>query len=261
MRRISAKDNRLIKHISKLSKSSKYRVQSSEFIAEGARLCEDAFLSDCDIALLIISDFARGHYSSTIKRLENKARNSYIVSDSLFSKISDTKNPQGILCVIKTLDNPTLFDKIKSNGKFLALDNIQDPSNLGTILRTAEAVGIDGVILSSDCCDIYSPKVVRGSMGAVFRLPCRVTETIADFLNSHKDIVSYAAVVSSNAQKLTEIDFTENTVCAVIGNEANGLKQSTLDACSCSFTIPMKGRAESLNASVAASIIMWEMVK
>ena len=261
MRRISAKDNQLIKHISKLLKSSRYRLENGEFISEGVRLCEDAFISDCEIISLVISDSAFERYNETIEKLRTKARNSYIVPDTLFTKISDTKNPQGVLCIIKALDNPTLFDKIKCNGKFLALDNIQDPSNLGTILRTAEAVGIDGVILSSDCCDIYSPKVVRGSMGAVFRLSYLITDTIADFLNENRDIESFAAVVNPDAKKLTDIDFNKKTSCVVVGNEANGIKQSTIDACSSTFTIPMNGRAESLNASVAAGIIMWEMIK
>lgn len=261
MKRISSGDNGLIKHIKKLLKSSKYRCESGEFIAEGARLCEDAILSDASISSLVISDSALDSFPDLIDELANIAEKSYILPDNLFSKISDTKTPQGILCVIKALDNPTLFDKIKSNGKFLALDNIQDPSNLGTILRTAEAVGIDGVILSADCCDIYSPKVVRGSMGAVFRLSYTIADTIAGFLSDNGNIESYAAVVNPDALKLTKIKFPDGAVCAVIGNEANGLKQSTIDACNTAFTIPMKGRAESLNASVAASIIMWEMIK
>lgn len=261
MKRISAKDNPLIKHINKLIKSSKYRAEQGEFIAEGVRLCEDALYSGCDIISLVVSDFACEHYMDTVTKLSKKSENSYVVPDSLFSKISDTRNPQGVLCIIKALDNHTLFDKIKCNGKFLALDNIQDPSNLGTILRTAEAVGIDGVILSSDCCDIYSPKVVRGSMGAVFRLSYTIVDTIAGFLSDNKDIASFASVVDSRASKISDLDFDGKTVCVVVGNEANGVKQSTIDACCGSVTIPMKGRAESLNASVAASIIMWEMIK
>lgn len=261
MKRISARDNQLIKHIIKLNKSSKYRMEKGEFTAEGVRLCEDASLSGCDIKTLIVSDFACEHYENVVAELEQQAENSYVIPNNLYDKISDTKNPQGIMCIIKALDNPTLFDTIKCNGKFLALDNIQDPSNLGTILRTAEAVGMDGVILSADCCDIYSPKVVRGSMGAVFRLSYLITDSISGFISKNKGIHYYAAVVNPDAQKLTEIDFRDEISCAVIGNEANGLKQSTIDACNTVFTIPMNGRAESLNASVAAGIIMWEMIK
>lgn len=260
MNRITAKDNPLIKHIKKLLKSAKYRRESGEFVAEGVRLCEDALLSDAEITALIVSETALKKYADIINKISQNINSFYVVSNSLFSSLSDTKSPQGVLCVIKTLDKSTLFDKIKDNGKFLALDNVQDPSNLGTIFRTAEAVGIDGIVMSKDCCDIYSPKVVRGSMGAVFRIPYIITDTIEEFIKANSELNSYASVVDRNAVKITDVSF--GTPCIVaIGNEGNGLKESTINACDSSFTIPMKGRAESLNAAVAASIIIWELVK
>ena len=131
---------------------------------------------------------------------------------------------------------------------------------MGTILRTAEAVGIDGIVLSDDCCDIYSPKVVRGSMGAVFRIPFTVVSSIKDFISAHKDITSYASVVSGDAEKITDVKFSDSSLL-VIGNEGNGVKASTIEACDKKITIPMNGRAESLNASAAAAILIWEMVK
>ena len=159
-----------------------------------------------------------------------------------------------------TLDKSGSFDKIKTGDKFLALDNLQDPGNLGTILRTAEALNVTGIVLSADCCDIYSPKVVRGSMGAVFRLPFVVSDTISGYLNAHSELESYAAVVSASADKITTTPFVSPCIVAV-GNEGNGLKEETISACKHKITIPMEGRAESLNAAVAASIIMWEMMK
>ncbi len=260
MIRIASKDNSLVKHINKLNKSVKYRRECKEFVAEGIRLCSDALISGAEISSLIVCEDILEKYSDIIKKISEASNNSYVFSKALFNNISDTKNPQGIICVIKTLDKHSLFDKMKSNGKFLALENIQDPSNLGTILRTAEAVGIDGVILSSDCCDIYSPKVVRGSMGAVFRLPYIIKESIAEFISENKNITSYASVVDSNADKITRIKFERPCVVAV-GNEGNGLKSSTIEVCNKKITIPMNGRAESLNASAAAAIIIWEMVK
>lgn len=260
MKKVTSKENSIIKHIKKLSKSAKYRRESGEFIAEGLRLCIDALNSGVKINSLIISEDAAEKYSDEINKIEAVCDNSYTLSRSLFREISDTKNPQGILCIIKTLDKHTLFDKMVFGGKFVALDNIQDPSNLGTVLRTAEAVGVDGVILSSDCCDIYSPKVVRGSMGAVFRLPVVISESIAGFLSEHKELRSYACVVDNSAEKITSISF-EDPCVVVIGNEGNGIKDSTLNECDKKITIPMNGRAESLNASAAAAIIIWELVK
>ncbi|MCH5304705.1 MAG: RNA methyltransferase [Ruminococcus sp.] len=260
MIKITSKDNSLVKHITKLNKSAKYRRECEEFAAEGVRICIDALNSGAKISSLIVCEDILDKYSDVIERIKAVADNSYVFSKTLFREISETKSPQGIVCVIKPLDKHSLFDKMECNGKFIALDNIQDPSNMGTILRTAEAVGIDGVILSSDCCDIYSPKVVRGSMGAVFRLPYIIKDSISDFILEHKNITSYASVVDADAEKITHIGF-ECPCVVVIGNEGNGLKQSTIDVCNKKITIPMNGRAESLNASVAAAIIIWEMVK
>ncbi len=261
MKRITSKDNSALKHISKLIKSSSFRRDNHAFVCEGLRLCEDALLSEREIISLAVSDSALSKHGEIIARLSDRAGEVYSLPDSLFNKISDTKSPQGILCVIKTLDNPSLFDKIKCNGKFLALENIQDPVNLGTVLRTAEALGIDGIILSSDCCDIYSPKVVRGSMGAVFRLSYTVVDSIADFIKTLDGVKSYAAVVDRNADKLTALDFSDHASVVCVGNEGNGLTARLIEACDKSFTIPMAGRAESLNAAIAAGIIMWEMMK
>lgn len=260
MIKITSKDNPLIKHINKLKKSPKYRGEQGEFLAEGARICKDAFLSNAKISALIINEDILDKYSELISEIENVCDKTYVLSKSLFKEISDTKNPQGLICVIKALDNLTLFDKIKSNGKFLALENIQDPSNLGTILRTAEALGVSGVILTDDCCDIYSPKVVRGSMGAVFRLPFIAVESMKDYIENNNHINFYASVVDNGAEKLTDFRFEEPCVL-LIGNEGNGLKKSTVDLCDEKLTIPMNGRAESLNASAAAAILIWEMVK
>ena len=257
---LTSKDNANIKNTVKLKKSAKFRRQSGFFIAEGLRVCYDAMLSSAQIDTLFVTESAMKKFSKKYNELSDYAEKTFVVSSALFSLMSDTETPQGFLCVIKTLDKTIQFDTIKNGGKFLALDNVQDPNNLGTILRSAEAFGVDGIIMSNDCCDIYSPKVVRGSMGAVFRLPFMMCKSIADFLNENKSINSYAAVVDSDAQKITDTVFSEPCV-TVIGNEANGLKADTVKACKTKITIPMNGKAESLNASAAASIIIWEMIK
>ena len=142
------------------------------------------------------------------------------------------------------------------------LEDIQDPSNLGTVLRTAEALGIGGVILTRGCCDVYSPKVLRGSMGAVFRLPMALVETMPPAVNAleHKGFVAMAAVPDREAEPITHVRFSSPSI-VLVGNEGNGLKPETIRACQRRVTIPMLGRAESLNASVAASLLMWEMMR
>lgn len=257
---ITSKDNALIKLCAKLKKSAKQRRENGLFISEGVRVCVDAMLSNAYIDTFFATKEASEKYSDSFEQLSSYADKTVILSPSIFSYISDTETPQGFLCLIKTLDKTLWFDTIKNKGKFLALDNLQDPNNLGTVLRTAEAMGIDGVILSKDCCDIYSPKVVRGSMGAVFRLPFMIYPDIVQFLSDNPQLNSFAAVVSDDCRKITDICFNAPCV-AVVGNEGNGLKSETISACKTKITIPMGGKAESLNASVAASIIMWEMVK
>lgn len=257
---LTSKDNSNIKNTVKLKKSARYRKQTGLFIAEGLRVCYDAMLSGAEIQILFVTQKAAEKYSEKFKELSGYTQKTLFVSDSIFNLISDTESPQGFLCIIKTLDKISQFDTIKNNGKLLALDNVQDPSNLGTILRSAEAFGVDGIVMSEDCCDIYSPKVVRGSMGAVFRIPFIIYSSIAAFLNDNPHLNSFASIVDSNALLITEVNFKAPCV-TVIGNEGNGLKSETVNVCKNKITIPMRGKAESLNASAAASIIIWEMIK
>lgn len=260
MQTITSKDNAQIKHVVKLQKSSKYRRQTGSFVAEGLRLCMDAVRSDAQPEALFLTEEALEKHSEACNTLCACAQKAYLLPRSLFAYICDTQNPQGVLGVIKALDKSAYFDTIENGGKYLALDNVQDPNNMGTVLRTAEAFGISGMILSADCCDVYNPKVVRGSMGAVFRLPMLWTDDLAAWLQQHDALHTYAAVVDAAAEKVTQTAF--ETPCAVvIGNEGNGIGTETLRACQQYITIPMNGRAESLNASVAAAVLMWEMVK
>ena len=260
MQIISSKENTRVKQFKKLRDSAKYRRQSGLFIAEGLRVCCDAVYSGAHIQTLYVTERALEKYTEKINEIVEKAEETLVLSGKVFVQVSDTLNSQGVLCTIKTLDKRLQFDTIKNSGKFLALDNVQDPINLGTVLRSAEAFGVSGVILSADCCDVYNPKVVRGSMGAVFRVPFLVCDTIADFLSEHTELHSYAAVISADAKKITNIFFDEPCI-AVIGNEGNGLRLETISACQHQITIPMNGKAESLNASAAATVIIWEMVR
>lgn len=257
---LTSKDNSQIKNAVKLKKSAKFRRQSGLFIAEGLRICLDAMLSGAEVDCLFVTEAAMEKNPAEFEQLSNYAAKTYLLTPELFALISDTQTPQGFLCVIKTLDKTAEFDTIKIGGKFLALDNVQDPNNLGTILRSAEAFGVSGVIMSVDCCDVHNPKVVRGSMGAVFRLAILTVDSLADFFQANPQLNTYAAVVDNSAEKVTHTQFVPP--CAVvIGNEGNGIRPQTVAACRHNITIPMDGKAESLNASVAAAILIWEMVK
>ena len=252
---ISSKDNGLIKHISSLQKSSKKRNNENLFLLEGLRLCMDANQNGFASKAVIVSDFAWKKFESECVLLAEKSEKAYIIPDSLFKKISDTATPQGIMCEIKMPEYN--LENIDNKGRFVALENIQDPSNLGAIARTAEAFGIDGIFITSGC-DPYSSKSLRASMGALLRIPIyKIDDMFSVF--AALNLKTYASVVR-DGDSIKEEDFTDGSV-VLIGNEANGLQNESIAKCDRKITIPMDGNAESLNASVAASILMWEMCK
>lgn len=258
MKEISSKDNKLIKYISKLQSSSKFRREEKRFIAEGLRVCAEAVLSGADIVSVLVTENALSKHSEALKPLLDSCDDVYLTSEKAMQAACDTQTPQGVVCVIKTLDNNIDLDTI--NNKYILAENVQDPSNLGTILRTADALGLSGVIMTRDCCDIYSPKVCRGAMGALYRVPFLIIDNAPEFIRDfNKTGTSFAAVVR-NAQPVTKCSF-EGKCLIAIGNEGNGLTDSTAEACSFRVTIPMSSNAESLNAAIAAGILMWEMIK
>lgn len=253
--KITSKDNPLIKLAVKLQNSGRSRREHGLFVLEGLRLCRDAAENGFTFDSLLVSESAFQKYSDCIEELSLKAEKCFVLSDSVFLKITDTKNPQGIMCLCAFSDNKFVFSK---NGKYIALENLSDPSNLGAVSRTAEALGIDGIILSNNGCDPYSPKALRASMGALLRIPVLVADDFVETLKN-SGLPLYACVVDSDAASVTEVSFSGGAV-ALIGNEANGLTDDA-KAVAKSVTIKMIGRAESLNAAVAASIVMWEMCR
>lgn len=252
---ISSKDNPLIKLVCSLQSSSKARKEEGLFVLEGLRICKDALENDIKFDKLIVSETALEKYYNEIIVFSGNSQNCYALSDNLFKKISDTNTPQGIIGIAKI---PNFDDKINMNGRYIALENLQDPANLGAVSRTAEALGVSGIILSSGC-DPYSPKSLRSSMGTLLRMPLYITKDLSDFIKDSQ-LKSYGCVVDESATKINTVSF-ENGSVIIIGNEANGLTEETKSNCHELITIPMKGNAESLNAAVAASISMWEMMK
>lgn len=259
--RITSRNNPKIKNISKLAASASYRRESSLFVAEGVRLCSDAQKSGVEMKELYITEKAEKKYYRELEKSVLSAENVYIITDEVADRIADTKNTQGVFSVCRILDKKLFTDKIKKDGIYIATDNIQTPDNLGAICRTAEALGINGLIIGSGC-DMYNPKALRASMGAFFRLPVLVCDNLAEELSALRktDMKVLASVPDSNAVKITQLGNKKGTVC-VIGNEGNGISDEILGISDLKVTIPMLGRAESLNAAAAASIIMWELVK
>ena len=261
MELISSKENKRIKYLKKLLSSSSFRREEGVFAVEGLRLCSDAVKSGAEVLSAYFSETFFNKNDEFVREVSSYAKEVFLLKDHLFAAVSDTKTPQGVLFVIKRLDKTIDFDNIKNNGKVLALETVQDPVNLGTILRTAEAMGIDAVVLTHDCCDIYAPKAARGSMGALFRLSVMITDDLPGFIGRFNVFgTSYAAVLDQDSVSLNDCSF-EEAVLAVVGNEGNGLTPETIKACSHKLYIPMRGKAESLNVSAAASMILWEMIR
>lgn len=258
---ITSRDNATIKSVMRLLTEGKYRRKMGQFVCEGVRLCCDGIVSGRKPLLCLYTAEAKEKYTADWEKICAAAQRNFEVKKAVFDKISDTVSPQGILCVYEMLDKTALLDTISNQGSYIALENIQDPSNMGTILRTAEAFGVDGVILSADCCDIYAPKVLRGSMGAVFRLPIGIMQPFADKIKAltQKGVHTYAST-PHNACDIQKVDFSSGGII-LIGNEGNGLTEQTINASEMSITIPMKGRAESLNAAAAAAVLIWCLMR
>ena len=261
MEKITSKANDRIKYAVKIRENATFRKQEKLFFTEGARLCFDAASSGVEICELYVTEKALSKYEDYVRLVEKSAERCFVVSEDVAEKLSDTKNNQGVFCLCKMLDKNTNIGKIKYNGKYIALEGVSNPANFGAVVRTAEAVGLDGVIVSGGC-DIYNPKSQRAAMGSLFRLNVVETDDLPKTLKllSENGMSIYAGVPAPSAEKITEVDMNGGVV-AVIGNEGNGITEETCYAATKLVTIPMKGRAESLNAAAAASIIIWEMMR
>ncbi|RPF48440.1 TrmH family RNA methyltransferase [Hydrogenoanaerobacterium saccharovorans] len=260
MDRITSRENQNIKHIIKLMKSKKERIQCGQFVAEGIKLCLEAAASGIAIDELYCTPAALAKYSQRLVSLYQNAKISCEITEDIANKLADASTPQGVYAVCR-LPEYKLDEKSFTQGCYIALESLQDPGNIGTILRTADAFGIDGVILTADCPDIFSPKVLRSTMGSAFRVPVCITANLVSLLEQlNKTHSTFAATLSERAVSIQKCSLTQSAV-AVIGNEGNGLSQDVIDICTHNMMIDMQGKTESLNAAIAAAVVMWEMTR
>ena len=256
MEKITAKSNNKIKYAVKLSTSSAARRENGEFFLEGARLCSDAAKSDTEIVRAFFTEEALSKYSDYIGVITGVCSDCCLISDDIAGRLSDTGSSQGVFCICKMKENK---GELNTKGKYIALENIQDPSNFGAVCRTAEALGTDGLIIAGGC-DLYNPKALRAAMGSSLRMKIIETDNLPCFINQANNggMQTLACVPAKDALDIRKVDMSGGVI-GCIGNEGNGLTDETINACSHRVTIPMEGRAESLNASVAASIVAWEL--
>ena len=258
MQIITSKDNEIIKNIRKL-KEKKYRDLNNEYIVEGIKMIKEAIAEEAVIKLIVVCEENVNDGGIDKKLLYEIAKYECIyVNKKVFDLISEVKTPQGILAVIEK-DNSE--DKIDyKQDVIVVLDGIQDPGNLGTILRTIDSVGLNQVIVSKETADAYNPKVVRSTMGAIFRVNIIESDNLLDTLKNmkkHKYKVMATSLETENS--IYDVDYTKKVI--VIGNEANGVSKEILDYADEKIKIPMLGKTESLNASVATAVILYEYVR
>jgi TrmH family RNA methyltransferase len=253
---IQSKDNLLIKDIKKL-KEKKYRKDSNMFLVEGFRFAEEALDAGFEVVHIFISARGESKYeNSCVKNKLQKDTKVYSVSDSLFKSICDTDNPQGIIAVVRNKPVEIKYD----HGFYMLADKIQDPGNMGTIIRTAHAAGALGVIITKGTVDIYNEKTLRSTMGSIFKIPVIEDKDLS--LVQELRTGGFKLVTSSldTDKNFYDIDLKEKVIIAV-GNEGNGISSEVYEISDLKIKIPMPGGAESLNVAVAAAIMMYEVVR
>ena len=258
MQTITSKDNELIKHIRKL-KDKKYRDESNEYVVEGVKLVEEAVKENAKIKQIIVcEDTTRTYEIPTHIMLEIARYECISVSNKIFNIITQVTNPQGIMAIIEKNAQDAQIDY--SQDIIVVLDDVQDPGNLGTILRTVDSIGLNQIIVSKGTADAFNSKVVRSTMGAIFRIKIIEVEELAQAIKEMRKH-HFKLMVTSLQTKNSIYDIDFNKKIIVIGNEANGVSKEIQDMADEKAKIPMLGRTESLNASVAAGVVMYEYVR
>ena len=258
MQVISSKDNDLIKHIRKL-KDKKYRDENNEYLIEGVKLIEEAVKENAEIKKVIVcDDTTRTYEIPTNVMLEIAKYECVYVTEKIFNLITQVTNPQGIMAIVKK--NVTNSEIDYSQHIIVVLDGVQDPGNLGTILRTVDSVGLSQIIVSKETADAFNPKVVRSTMGAIFRVKIIESEDLQETIKQIKKH-HFKLMVTSLQTDRSIYDIQLNKRIIVIGNEANGVSKGIQDMADEKVKIPMLGKTESLNASVATGIILYEYVR
>lgn len=252
---IQSRQNAALKHLTRLGRERKYRRSTGEMLCEGEKMLEEALRSGAVLKTVLAR---RGWESEMLREAESRGAALYCAEDALFRLASEVESPQNVIfsCMQPQWDAAALDGK----EQVLLLDGLQDPGNLGTILRTAEAFALGAVVLCEGCADPFSPKVVRSTMGAVFRLPC-VQLPLKEALDRLKDggLPVYATALHEDSVPLSAVSLSRAAV--IIGSEGRGVSDPALRLSDKRVIIPMRGRAESLNAGVAAAIVIYEMTK
>ncbi len=257
---ITSHTNQKVKRLLNLMKKKKAREEEKVFLVEGIRMFRE-MPKEQILEAYVSESFYKKEKRVVDEVLDGSKAKLEIVTDSVYERISDTKTPQGVLGIVK---QPTfLFEAVTGSRDgqvphLVILENLQDPGNLGTIFRTAEAAGVTGIVMSKDTVDIYNPKVIRSTMGAIFRMPFCYVEDLHDAIGKVK--ADGTRVYAAHLEDSVDYDVPDycQATAFMIGNEGNGLTRETADLSDQYIKIPMAGKVESLNAAIAATILMYE---
>lgn len=259
---ITSTNNQQLKQVTALLKKAKERKEKKVFVVEGTKMVAEAPAESLKAVYMSESYYHHPQNQSMIKALEETCQKQQAmmetVADGVFKSISDTQTPQGILAVV-AMPEYGLQDLLAADRThLLILESIQDPGNLGTMIRTGEGAGITGVIMNKTTVDLFNPKTIRSTMGSIYRVPFFVTEDLEETIEKlhEKGVALYAAHLKGE-QNYTEEDYTGATGF-LIGNEGNGLSDAIADLADTYIRIPMEGQVESLNAAISATLLMYE---
>lgn len=257
MSEITSAENRQIKEAAALARASARR-ESGRFLIEGGKLLDEAAHSG--IALVqVFADREAPRAVEQAQRLSAQGVNCALVPEKLLAKICEVKTPQGIAAVAAQPAPPS--DALRADGRYLLLENVQNPGNVGTMLRTAEAFEMSGVLLCGDCADLWAPKTVRGSMGAAFRVPVLRFAAPAEAASRLRGAGIALYTAQLRAQALRPQELAPRGVCIAIGNEGAGITAELAALADGAVEIPMGGATESLSAPISAAVLMWELFR
>lgn len=248
---ITSTANAQVKQLIQFQKKAKERDAHDVFVVEGIKMYQEA------PAERVAATYVSESFYNRKKELFADGRQVTVLADRVFESVSDTKTPQGVLCLVRQY-HYELRDLFGERPLLMILENIQDPGNLGTILRTAEGAGVTGVLMSAGCVDLYNPKVIRSTMGSVYRMPFYYAPDLAEAVRSVKQAgISVYAAHLKGTDAHDRQDYGKPSAF-LIGNESRGLSDETAALADTYIRIPMCGRVESLNAAVASAVLMYE---
>lgn len=256
---ITSRQNATLKYLARLAREKKYRLATGEMVCEGDKMLYEALSSGTQIKSVLVRSGAMPDSlaQGLLHQAQEQGAALFCAEEKLFAMASDVETSQWILfSCVRPVQDTVDFAKVR---RTVLLDGLQDPGNLGTILRTADAFALDLVVLCEGCTDPTAPKVIRATMGAAFRQKvCQMPLADAIAALHAQQIPVYAAALEPDSVPLGRFP---DCAAVIIGNEGNGVTQTALELCDQKLVIPMAGRAESLNAGVAAAILIWEMTK